>query len=609
MEQNSGEIRSGEAMSIFGQSIDVRRPGRSRRTRRATHKKFSPANDSPARPSLERLNQRRAVTERERGRVESELSRTTGMAQELERQIEQANATARSSHRSELQRTHASGSASSRRKKPGLVVDAEAPGAHQPRDQSNTLLVEVMQELNRVKRELWELQREVKAAREAKAEGDGDAETPTPRGMSPGSRTLDGVEREAGEENEEERGRGTAELALAGGFREGVQAKRALADVLRRDRSLGASDPDDRFATASSSDVGLESADTAVVPATEQTGHAESALTIVQHGEHEHDDRSSPQAAESELTSARVELESIKEEGARFTGTVEHTRMETARVTEEIDRLAEQEERASAQVQQLNAKLLRARTRLDAATAADERAEAVLAELSAALRQLGEETEAAEKERALTELENQCVREDVDTVGAEIAAVEQRVRESVKELEAARESEAVATAKLTAAVEAATLARAAVMSQQTSGNVTISRFEYKYLIGRPEVVRIVAEKKVAAAEAWAETLRAGEKEIAMRMEMIEKEMAQARALEADATDSPSGEEPEPRVGLQRAQTRRPALREGVGSETTGTPSSSVVVRKQRPPPFSIKSRKTRTVVSKYLKVVTGKCGG
>ena len=94
------------------------------------------------------------------------------MAQELERQIEQANATARSSHRSELQRTRASGSASSRRKKPGLVVDAD-----QPRDQSNTLLVEVMQELNRVKRELWELQREVKAAREAKAEADGDAET------------------------------------------------------------------------------------------------------------------------------------------------------------------------------------------------------------------------------------------------------------------------------------------------------------------------------------------------------------------------------------------------------------------------------------------------
>lgn len=138
------------------------------------------------------------------------------MAQELERQIEQANATARSSHRPEHQRTHASGSGSSRRKKPGLVVDAEAPGADQPRDQNNTLLVEVMQELDRVKSELRELQREVKAAREAKAEFDGDAETPTPRAMSPGSRTLDGVEREAGEENEEKRGRGIAELAVAG---------------------------------------------------------------------------------------------------------------------------------------------------------------------------------------------------------------------------------------------------------------------------------------------------------------------------------------------------------------------------------------------------------
>lgn len=36
MEQNSGEIRSGEAMSIFGQNIDVRRSVRTRR--RATHK-------------------------------------------------------------------------------------------------------------------------------------------------------------------------------------------------------------------------------------------------------------------------------------------------------------------------------------------------------------------------------------------------------------------------------------------------------------------------------------------------------------------------------------------------------------------------------------------
>lgn len=54
-----------------------------------------------------------------------------------------------------------------------------------------------------------------------------------------------------------------------------------MVSVLRRDRRLEASDPDERFATAYSFDVGLESTNTAVVPATEETDHtvnAESTL-------------------------------------------------------------------------------------------------------------------------------------------------------------------------------------------------------------------------------------------------------------------------------------------------------------------------------------------
>ncbi|PUZ64911.1 hypothetical protein GQ55_3G181000 [Panicum hallii var. hallii] len=520
MDQNSEESRSVEAMSIFGQSIDVRRPVRSRR--RATQKKFSPAGESPASPSVERLHvhQRRPVAERERPRAEAELSRASTMASELERQLEQANAKARS-HRweSELQRTRAAGSGGSRSKK--VLADAEAPGAVQAQDQSNSLYVEVMHELDSVKRELRKLQREVEEAREAKAEAEAerDAETPTPRVLTSGSRPLDRVKREAGEENED---RGISELAEADGSRKGMQSQDTWTRVqsLQKDTSR-ASDPDERFATASSSDVGLEPAEMAMVPATGEADHVEngeSALTVTRHGEH--DDRSSLQAAaEAELTSARIELESIKEEGIRFTNSTERTRREKARVAEEIDRLTEQEKRASAQVQQLSARLVRARSRLDAATAADERAEAMLSKLSAALRQLGEETEAAEKERELMELENRCVREHAETVGAEIAASEQRIRESVKELEAARASEAAATVKLRAIVGSATQARAAAMSQR-SGSVTIPRFEYEYLTGRTEVVRAVAVKKVAAAEAWVEALRAGEKEVVMRAEAI-----------------------------------------------------------------------------------------
>ncbi|KAF8716297.1 hypothetical protein HU200_026584 [Digitaria exilis] len=613
MEQNSGDSRSGEAMSIFGQSIDVRRPVRSMR-RRATQKRFSPVVQSPAIPSsVESLHQRRAVAERERARAESELSRASSMANELERQIEQANSRERShSHsRSELHGTRAGGSGGIRRKKGH--VDVEAPGgADQARDQSNSLYVEVMQELDRVKRELRKLQREVKASR--------DAETPTPR-VSSASRRFDSVNREADDETEAP---GIAELAKAGGSRKDTHATWTRGKGLWKDtsRSSGA---EERFATASSSDVGIEPADEmAMVPAaTDDTGghteNPESALTITRH-EEGHDDRSSLQAAaaEAELTSARVELESIREEGVRFTSSVERTRQETARVTEEIDRLTEQEKRASAQVQQLNARLLQARSRLDAATTADERAEAALAELSAALRRLGEETDAAEKERALTEMENRCVGEDAETIGKEIAAAERRVRGLVKELEAARASEAAATTKFRAVVDSAMQAtRAAVMSEteRSSGNVAITRFAYEYLTGRGEVVGAIAEKKVAAAEAWVEALRAGEREVVMRAEAIEREigeMVAAGGEEAeDAGDDFAGHRREPpRAGLQRARTRTRAEQRAdselpVTSRKTGTPSSSMA-GKPSPASFRVK-RKKRTLVWKYLKRIAGKC--
>ncbi|CAL5096109.1 unnamed protein product [Urochloa decumbens] len=593
MEQNSGESRSGEAMSIFGQSIDARRPPRSRR--RATQKKFSPAAESPATPSVERQHQRRAVAERERARAESELSRASSMANELEQQIEQANARTRS-HRPELHGTRAGGS---RRRKSPVGVGV---GADQAQDQSNSLYVEVMHELDLVKRELRQLQHEVKAAREA--------QTPTPTRVSTsGSRRLDGVTREAGGGGNEGR-RGIAELSKQpGGYREAT--RRARGESLQGDTSRG-SDADERFATASSSDVGIESADTkAMVPTTAATrGHAvengESALAVITPR------REEEEAAEAELlTSARTELASIKEEGARLTSSMERTRREAARVAEEIARLAEQEERAGAQVRQLNARLHRARSRLGAATAADEAAEAALAELRAALRRLGEEAEAAEKGREMAEHERRHVMEDAEGVAAEAAAAERRVRESVGELEAARAAEAAAAEELRAiAVGAATRKRAA---QRSGNNVTIPRFEYEYLAGRGEVVRAVAEKKVAAAEAWVEALRAGEKEVVMRTEVIETEIREMAASgeAVDADDDPrDDEEREPRVGgLQRAQTRRrPAPpKENEVLPATLRRTGTVVARKPRPLSFVLQGKKRRASVPKCMKCFGGRC--
>nr|BBF89244.1 myosin heavy chain-like [Oryza barthii] len=157
-------------------------------------------------------------------------------------------------------------------------------------------------------------------------------------------------------------------------------------------------------------------------------------------------------AAEAELSSARIELESIKAEGLRFTTSIERTRRETARVTDEIRRLTEQEKAASAQVKQLNAKLLKARSRLEAVTAADERADETISKLAAILRQLEDDAEAAEKEKTLTETGNRRAMSDAENIDVEIAAAEQRIRESMRELGAASASEAAATARLKAIV-------------------------------------------------------------------------------------------------------------------------------------------------------------
>ncbi|EEE64600.1 hypothetical protein OsJ_19452 [Oryza sativa Japonica Group] len=387
MEENSvGSGSGGNAMDIFGQSIDVRRPSKSRR-RVVSHKNLSPEIEESIGSSRRKLHRRKAIAEdQEQARVESELSRAMNMAMELERQIEQTNAKARS-RRSELQRqrTRASGGGSRRKTARGLAAEAAGGAPAHRQEGVGTAYGEVMQELDRVKGELRKLQREVMAAMAAKGTAgrrDAEAEASTSSAVSSGPRGGGGVERDADGASEEhgvlvELAVGTAATAR---IRRGILAQRAGGEP-------------------------------------------------------------SLQAAEAELSSARIELESIKAEGLRFTASIERTRRETARVTDEIRRLTEQEKAASAHVQQLNAKLLKARSRLEAVTAADERADETISKLAAILRQLEDDAAAAEKEKTLADTENRRAMSDAENIDAEIAAAEKRIRESVRELGAARASE------------------------------------------------------------------------------------------------------------------------------------------------------------------------
>nr|BAD73661.1 myosin heavy chain-like protein [Oryza sativa Japonica Group] len=235
--------------------------------------------------------------------------------------------------------------------------------------------------------------------------------------------------------------------------------------------------------------------------------------------EQEHEE-SSLQAAEAELSSARIVLESIKEEGLRFTTSIERTRRETARVTDEIPRLTEQEKAASAQLE--------------------------------------DDAEAAEKEKTLTETENRRAMSDAENIDAEIAAAEQRIRESERH------------------------------------EFTIPRFEYEYLTGRAEVVHAVAEMKAAAAEAWTEARRTSE-EIAMRAEAIERELGEASAADAEVTNTP----------------RRPVEARGSGSAATTRMEKSRRMSSSSKPraPSSNVKRKRRVLTLNCLKLLAGKCRG
>uniref|UniRef100_A0A7N0T8V4 Uncharacterized protein n=1 Tax=Kalanchoe fedtschenkoi TaxID=63787 RepID=A0A7N0T8V4_KALFE len=73
--------------------------------------------------------------------------------------------------------------------------------------------------------------------------------------------------------------------------------------------------------------------------------------------------------------------------------------------------------------------------------------------------------------------------------------------------------------------------RARTFAAQNGSFITISNFEYEYLTGRASGAEEIADKKVAAAQAWIEALKAGEKEILMRTEVAERETRESRLEE------------------------------------------------------------------------------
>ncbi|KAK1268436.1 Protein PLASTID MOVEMENT IMPAIRED 15 [Acorus gramineus] len=235
------------------------------------------------------------------------------------------------------------------------------------------------------------------------------------------------------------------------------------------------------------------------------------------------------QSAITELESTKKELSSIEEEGFQCMSAMDEVRDRLRLVYEEMGQLEKAEQKADSTIETLNSKLHREKSRLESATMASNKAKAIASNLSAALQQLQTENESVKKEGELIIKETKTIKAEMEKVDSDIEFSEERLEAALQELEAMKKSEGVALEKLRAITEKAKTARASMYLH--SSTITVSQFEYEYLSRCANIAEEIADKKVAAAQAWIEALRAGEREILMKIEVCQREAEEMRLVE------------------------------------------------------------------------------
>jgi hypothetical protein len=230
-----------------------------------------------------------------------------------------------------------------------------------------------------------------------------------------------------------------------------------------------------------------------------------------------------------ELEAAKKELALVREEGFQFTASTDIIRNELKHVTEETVRLKKTEVKAGLTSENLSSKLLRSNAKLEAVSAAEEKAKSISSNLSHNLEQLKTEAETAGKEKELITAETATIKAEILKTESEIDITEERLQVAVEELEVVKSSEALALENLRTLAENTMRARAS--ASQHSSKITISKFEYDYLTGRASGAEEIADKKVAAAHAWIEALKASEKEILIKTELAQRKIREMSLVE------------------------------------------------------------------------------
>ncbi|XP_027923635.1 protein PLASTID MOVEMENT IMPAIRED 2-like [Vigna unguiculata] len=309
-----------------------------------------------------------------------------------------------------------------------------------------------------------------------------------------------------------------------------------------------------------------------------------------------------------EIEAAKKDLASIRGQGFKFMASMDVTRNELKEVNAEAVHLKNTESKKGTKVRNISYKLLRAKSKLETVTAAEEKAKSVVMNLSQTLDELRSETEAAKKEKEVIKEEVTATKEEIKKATLEINEGEERLQGAMQELERVKSSEALVLEKLKILTENAMRERS--LTNPGSTLIVISKFEYDYLSNHAAEAKQIADKKVEAAKAWVEAVKANEKEIVMKTKMaerkLEEKMAPKRVINNEESENWSKKrEKYPSRELQRAMSRKSKKSEG-----SSTPSRVHKFQKGTSPvtrplsPFIVKKKKK--VIPNWTKIFRGK---
>lgn len=232
-----------------------------------------------------------------------------------------------------------------------------------------------------------------------------------------------------------------------------------------------------------------------------------------------------------ELGLATNEFALIREVGFQLMTSMDEIRDELTLVSGKIAWLKKKEEKTNKTVEYLNSKLLRAKLKLEDLSSSKEKAKTIVDNLFLNCQHRKAETEAFKKERELSCEEIVTLKAQIEKNKSDIELAEMKLDAAMQELEALKSSELVALEKLRVSAEKTMIHRASVSKH--SSMITISKFEYKYLMGSAAKAKKVADKKVAAARAWVEALKASKEEICLKTELGQRTIEEKRQKEEE----------------------------------------------------------------------------